>query len=377
MVILIADAAGHGLSAAMLAVLFRNKLRMLDGDGGEPNLPSQALQAVNHSLLRGFTDPGLFITAAYCLIDMTNGRVTAASAGHPPLIVQRRSGGVEHLFHTGPALGLYPEALFADQEIVLETGDRLILHTDGLYDRLPRDGGSPTDRVVRALLESTRENVGDEGAMLAQLAQLPDAPDDESPELHTDDITILSLGAFPAASALDNGPRAPIPPVVGKATNDKVEILVGGDSQRVTFSIHGRASWAQSAAFHRACANAIEANTSLTLDLTLCENLDSTFLGTIHELAERADRARVELRLQGVTPPVEALFAELGMKSVLERMLPVMLPLPTRMSDIPTGDEDSRSQNLRILMAHESLAALNEHNRREFGPLLEALRREI
>ena len=151
LVLMIADAAGHGLSAAMLAVLFRNKLRMIDADTREPCLPSQALQAVNDSLLQGFTGPGLFITAAYCLIDMADGRVTAASAGHPPLIVQRRSGDLERLFHTGPALGLYPEARFADEEILLEAGDRLILHTDGLYDRLPRDGGSPSDRAIRAL----------------------------------------------------------------------------------------------------------------------------------------------------------------------------------------------------------------------------------
>jgi anti-anti-sigma factor len=376
LVLLIADAAGHGLSAAMLAVLFRNKLRMIDADTREPNLPSQALRAVNDSLLQGFTGPGLFITAAYCLIDMSDGRVAAALAGHPPLIVQRRSGDLERLFHTGPALGLYAEARFVDEEIVLEAGDRLILHTDGLYDRLPRDGGSPSDRAIRALQESTRESVANEGALLARLAHLPDAPDGASSEIHKDDITIVSLGVFSAPSALDNGTLAPIPPVVDAAAEDEVEILGGGDLQRATLSVRGRASWAQSAAFHQACADAIEAGTSLVLDLTLCEHLDSTFLGTIHELAERADRAEVEFRLQGVTPSVEALFAELGMKSVLDLMLPVMLPLPTHMSHVAAA-ADSRAQGLRILSAHESLAALSEHNRREFDPLLEMLRREI
>lgn len=213
--------------------------------------------------------------------------------------------------------------------------------------------------------------------MLAHLAHLPDAPDGASSEIYTDDITVVSLGVFSAPSALDNGTLAPVLPVADAVADDEVEILGGGDSQRATFSVHGRASWAQSAAFHQACADAIEAGTTLVLDLTLCENLDSTFLGTIHELAERADRAEVELRLQGVTPPVEALFAELGMKSVLDRMLPVMLPLPTQMSDISAADVDSRAQGLRILSAHESLAALSERNRREFDPLLEMLRREI
>jgi len=377
LVLLIADAAGHGLSAAMLAVLFRNKLSMIDVDTREPNLPSQVLREVNRSLLGGFTSPGLFVTAAYCLLDMTDGRVTAASAGHPPMIVQRKSGHFERLFHTGPALGIYPEALFTDEEIVLEEGDRLVLHTDGLYDRLPRDGGLLSDRAVRALRESTQESVGDEGAVLTRLAQLPDAPDGASSEQYPDDITILSLNVAPGPSALDNGLRAPVPPVADAPVDDEVEILGGGTSQRATFSIRGRAIWTHSSAFHQVCTTAIEAGTSLTLDLTLCEHLDSTFLGTIHELAERAERARVELRLQGVTPPVEALFAELGMECVLDRMVPVMLPLPTQMSDVSSGDADSRSQRLRILRAHEALASLSERNRREFDPLLEVLRREV
>jgi anti-anti-sigma regulatory factor len=159
--------------------------------------------------------------------------------------------------------------------------------------------------------------------------------------------------------------------------NDDVEILVGEDSKRTTLCIRGRACWGHSAAFHRACSAAIDLERCVTLDLTLCEHLDSTFLGSIHELVDRAEEAQVELRLQGVTPQVEELFAELGMKRVLDRMVPVMLPLPTGMSALAGVDEDSHARRLRVLTAHETLAALNERNRQEFDPLLEVLRREV
>ena len=65
------------------------------------------------------------------------------------------------------------------------------------------------------------------------------------------------------------------------------------------------------------------------------------------------------------------------MKRVMEHMVPVMLPLPSQMSPLLGEDQELRSQTLRILKAHEGLAALSENNRREFDPLLEALRKEL
>jgi hypothetical protein len=113
------------------------------------------------------------------------------------------------------------------------------------------------------------------------------------------------------------------------------------------------------------------------VDLTLCQHLDSTFLGTIHELCVRAASANIEFRIQGVMPPVEALFSELGMRVVLDHMVPAVLPLPTDMTPLIGSTLDSRSQALHLLRAHASLAQISDQNSREFDPLLEALRTEL
>ena len=110
--------------------------------------------------------------------------------------------------------------------------------------------------------------------------------------------------------------------------------------------------------------------------MTLCEHLDSTFLGTLHHLCEYAERADVELRLQGVMPPVEELFMELGMKLVLDHVVPRMLPLPTKMEPLGVTQLDPSTRALHMLRAHEGLAALSDHNRQEFDPVVEMLRRE-
>ena len=370
-VLMIADAAGHGLSAAMLAVLFRNGLPLVDASSGEACAPCEALEAVNRSLSRATAAPGLFITAAYCLMDLEEGTARVASAGHPPLIVQRRSGDIERIFHTGPALGLYPDALFGEQEIVLDAGDRLVLHTDGLYDRLGGEPETSREGVVRAVEESDEVGM----TFLHHLARLGELSRNGGEEALSDDVTVLTVSVDQGPSALDNG--VPVPAPSRLPVDDGVEILAGGDSQRTTLSIRGNAKWTQSAAFHEACVGALASGGAVTLDLTLCEHLDSTFLGTIHELVEHADRSDVELRLQGVMPPVEELFTEVGMTRVMEHIVPVMLPLPSQMSPLCGEDQELRSQTLRVLKAHQGLAALSESNRREFDPLLQALRKEL
>jgi serine phosphatase RsbU (regulator of sigma subunit)/anti-anti-sigma regulatory factor len=368
--LLIADAAGHGLSAAMLAVLFRSRLPFLDSDSGAPTRPRDALQAANRALCAGFPAPGLFLTAAYCLLDTESRRATIASAGHPPLLVLRKTGGVERVFHTGPALGLHAEADFAEQDVALEPGDRMLFYSDGLYDWLPGDAASPCDEVA-ATLERERERAAEGLQGLVALSETLGAPGDEPPK---DDVTLLMLDASPGASQLDNGTLSPLPAPTPERTS--FEILFGSDSQRTTFSVQGRAEWALTAAFHDECAAAMEAGRDVMIDLALCQHLDSTFLGTIHELSQRAGQAQVELCLQGVTPTVEELFVELGMQRVIERIVPHTLPLPTRMEPL-VGSADPRARALQLLRAHESLAGLSDRNRQEFDPVLELLRREV
>jgi serine phosphatase RsbU (regulator of sigma subunit)/anti-anti-sigma regulatory factor len=371
-VLLIADAAGHGLSAALLAVLFRSRLPFVDPGSRVPRRPCETLRAANRALCEGFPAPGLFLTAAYCLLDTESRTATVASAGHPPLLLLRARGGVERIFHTGPALGLYPDADYAQQEVVLESGDRMLFYSDGLYDWLSRDGGSPSEQIAAAL---EGENIHGPGAFQNLLApsQALGGRVDEAPE---DDVTLLMLGATPGESRLDNGTFHTLPAADPAPARTSFEILIGSDPDRTTFSMQGRADWTRSAVFHAECVAAIEADHRVMIDLTFCQHLDSTFLGTFHDLSERADKADVEFRLQGVTPAVDELFAELGMKRVMEHVVPRMLPLPTRMKPL-VGEGDPRARDLLILRAHESLAGLSDRNRQEFDPLLALLRREV
>jgi serine phosphatase RsbU (regulator of sigma subunit)/CheY-like chemotaxis protein/anti-anti-sigma regulatory factor len=367
LVLIVADAAGHGLSAAMLAVLFRNRLSLVDPETGLPSRPGEALRAVNRSLCENLAAPGLFITAAYVLLDLETGVVQVASGGHPPLLLRRYDGSLERILHTGPALGLYEDAIFVEQELELSKGDRLLLHTDGLYECVDPGGTMPEEAVVRAL-RAADANGAD---LLRELFEGAGAVPEQE-----DDVTLVVLDATRGPSSVDNGTLV-MAPAASSKTSGRAELLVGEEDRRTTLCIRGRGDWTQSGAFYERCVGAIDSTRPVMVDLTLCHHLDSTFLGTIHELAGRAERVDVEFRLQGVMPPVERLFLELGMETVMDHVVPAVLPLPRHMAPLIGGDEDPHTRAVRLLRAHESLATLSEDNLREFDPLLEMLRHEV
>jgi anti-anti-sigma regulatory factor len=190
-----------------------------------------------------------------------------------------------------------------------------------------------------------------------------------------DDVTALLLATAPGISLLDNGSSRALE--VSSTPVPEIQTRVGSDAERMTFSIHGRGDWTQSAAFHFECAAAAKKGVDLMLDLANCTQLDSTFLGTIHQLCGLADGAGVEFRLQGVLPAIEELFQELGMFAVMDHIVPRMLPLPNEMDPVPAIDVDSPTRALLLLRAHEGLAALSDRNRAEFGPVIKQLRREV
>jgi serine phosphatase RsbU (regulator of sigma subunit)/anti-anti-sigma regulatory factor len=367
----IADAAGHGVSAAMLAVLFKHRLHLRDEQTGEPIPPADALGEANLTILDECLAPGLFVTAAYCLLDTQTNELTVASAGHPPLLLHRASGEMEMIFHTGPALGLTPGASFAQVTKKINEGDRLLLYTDGLCECCT--GPSSVCDFVSGQL-SDASLVG-QSLLHALLDKAAEARDGASQE---DDITMLLLTARKLPSQLDNGQAAPVQASAAPlAVPTRGQLLLGHSDGQAFIAVKGRGTWVQGTAFHDACQAEIEEHRPLTIDLALCDYLDSTFLGTLQEAVDHADQAGVTVRIQGLLPEVIHLLDELGMAQVLEHAAKESQPLPGRMNPVAASVENERISRQRMLEAHEALASLNDKNRDEFYRLIEGIRSEI
>jgi serine phosphatase RsbU (regulator of sigma subunit)/anti-anti-sigma regulatory factor len=374
-VLYVADAAGHGVSAAMLSVVLKHRLRMVDA-AGRPCSPAHVLGALNAELCEECTAPGLFVTSVYCLLDTRTRELVVAAAGHPPIALRRASGRVELVERTGPALGLSRTASFGEQRLALGRGDRLLLYTDGLCDST--NEGEPFDPAHIASVLARAD--GDGAALLHGL--LDEAASARGGGPNEDDVTVVLLSASETApSTVDYGPAASEPPrATQRASSPGLPVVAVGTSGATTWAaVMGRGTWVHCAALHEACATAMAEGRSLVLDLSRCTYLDSTFLGTIHELVERERPGGPSVRIQGAAADVRHLFDELAMAGVLAHVAPDAVSPPEELELVPlTGPRGSRSASKeRILSAHEALLGLSDKNREQFQGVVDALRAEL
>lgn len=136
----------------------------------------------------------MFISMAYLVIDSSGGTVRLARAGHDaPLWFQRRSGKVSEVRSPGLAVGIDDGGVFErstrDHEFELESGDCLLLHTDGVREALD-------DQEREYGLERTIETFA-EAAMLGAEAAVESIQRDlrnfaaGAPQM--DDVTLIAI----------------------------------------------------------------------------------------------------------------------------------------------------------------------------------------
>jgi len=130
--ICIGDVVGKGIGAALLMANLQASFRAFALESVPPATLCQKLNEVFSNNLAG----DKFVTFCYCTIDAADHRLTYASAGHCPPIILRKNGASISLNEGGTPLGIDPERKYIDAEAQLETGDRLILYTDGLTEAM-------------------------------------------------------------------------------------------------------------------------------------------------------------------------------------------------------------------------------------------------
>ena len=140
----LADISGKGLAAALLMANLQAAVRALAPSMAEPGALCRKL----NELLCDSIAPGKFATLFYGVIDNTTLTLHFENAGHCPPIVLRGDSAIQ-LTDGGTVLGLFRAAEYEARSFALQSGDCLLLTTDGITEAADEsDDEFGTDRVT-------------------------------------------------------------------------------------------------------------------------------------------------------------------------------------------------------------------------------------
>lgn len=144
--VLIADVAGHDLSASYHAVLMKTLFQNYC-EGTED--PSLFFAGVNNVLVS--TDKQKMITAKLLIINKKQNELTVSNAAHPPLMhYSKASQEIQPIEISGDVIGILPDAEFSTTAISVGEGDRIFLFTDGLSEMKRVEGVSGVSETLNA-----------------------------------------------------------------------------------------------------------------------------------------------------------------------------------------------------------------------------------
>jgi sigma-B regulation protein RsbU (phosphoserine phosphatase) len=186
----IADVSGKGFPAALIAATARSALQA----HAQTDLsPASVLAAVNRQVapnIRG----DMFISMIFMVLELGGNGITLARAGHPnPLWFHEQSGTVEEVNSPGLGVGIDDGDVFErvtkNCSITLESGDVLLLYTDGVDEAMNAEGDEfGKERIHVSLAASSQHGAK---AVVDQLMESLNAF--VGGKASHDDVTVIAL----------------------------------------------------------------------------------------------------------------------------------------------------------------------------------------
>jgi len=147
--LVVGDASGKGLAAALMMANVQSSLRTAALFTGIDL--AKLLNVVNHQAY----DSSLadrYATVFYGVFDGATRRLRYVNAGHNPPIVVRQDGSVHRLEPGGAPVGMFPVSNYQESLLQLNPGDVVIAYTDGVIEATNPAG---EEWGVQGLLEAS------------------------------------------------------------------------------------------------------------------------------------------------------------------------------------------------------------------------------
>ncbi len=186
----IADVSGKGIPASLIMAMCRSVLR---SQAPGNTSPADVLHKVNCQLFPDIKED-MFISMAYLLLTHGSNHVVLSRGGHDaPLLYRAKNKTIERLNPRGMALGIDSGSVFdrvtADFEFDLETGDCIVLYTDGVTEALDDEGMEfGMEKMNLAIQSSAPQGAA---AILRRLTD--EITDFAGTQPQNDDITLIAI----------------------------------------------------------------------------------------------------------------------------------------------------------------------------------------
>jgi PAS domain S-box-containing protein len=165
--LVVGDATGKGLEAATHTAEVKYALRAFLRENSNPAI---ALERLNNFVADAerldIHRMGISYTAiALAIVNTITGEVMASCAGmEPPFLLRAATREVVELRTGGPLMGIIPRARYEIEQAVLESGDLLVMTTDGITEARRGREFFGYDGLVEAVREAEQE-----GGTLAEI----------------------------------------------------------------------------------------------------------------------------------------------------------------------------------------------------------------
>ncbi len=145
----VGDVCGKGIPAAILMAHLEASFHA----EAKANIPPGAIvEAMNRSLQRS-VEPGRFATFVLAVIYRRSGDLLVCNAGHNPAFLVRQ-GSLEKLTGGGLALGILQDMVYQDDRRQFESGDILVLYSDGVTECQWKNDMYGEDRLCSAVAKA-------------------------------------------------------------------------------------------------------------------------------------------------------------------------------------------------------------------------------
>ncbi len=154
--LVVADVSGKGVPAALFMVTAKTVIRSQIKAG--ENL-AETVERINN-LLCADNRSGMFVTAWFGILDLTDGTLSYVNAGHCRPLLCRGDGGCEYLTEPGGFVlaGMYGMT-YRQTSVRLRPGDLLFQYTDGVTEANSEEGAMYGEaRLEQCLSEGTPGN---------------------------------------------------------------------------------------------------------------------------------------------------------------------------------------------------------------------------